>query len=226
MMKTASRMATGLVVVWLCGNLILGMSRATEEKSAISGPQALQLLKEGNDRYAADRSEHKDVSQKRRLELVKGQHPFAVVLTCADSRVPPELVFDRGLGDLFVLRVAGNIADPFVLGSIEYAVEHLHVPLVVVLGHEHCGAVAAALSPKKPGGHLGTLISSVFVGKELPKTTEEMQTAAVRSNVLHQAWAITGRSKVLKKAAEEKHVRIEAGVYHLDSGKVEWLHKK
>jgi carbonic anhydrase len=225
-MRMASRMATASVVIWLCGNLIVGVSRATEERAAISGPQALQLLKEGNDRYAADRSEHKDVSQKRRLELVKGQHPFAVVLTCADSRVPPELIFDRGLGDIFVLRLAGNIADPFVLGSIEYAVEHLHVPLVVVLGHDHCGAVAAALSPKKPSGYLGALIGSVFVGKELPKTTEAMQSAAVRNNVVHQVKTIAGRSEVLKKAAEEKHVQIEAGVYHLDSGKVEWLHKE
>jgi carbonic anhydrase len=225
-MRFTRKLATGLVAVCLCGTLVLAMSRATEEKSAISAPQALQLLKDGNDRYSTDHLEKRDVGQKRRQELVKGQHPFAVVVTCADSRVPPELIFDRGLGDIFVLRVAGNIAEPFVLGSIEYAVEHLHTPLVVVLGHDHCGAVAAALSPEKPSGNLGLLINKVFVGKDLPKAAEPMHLAAEKNNVLHQVEAITSHSDVLKKAAEEKQVQIEAALYHLDSGKVEWLDKK
>ncbi len=102
---------------------------------------------------------------RRRALLAKGQHPHAVILSCADSRVAPELLFDQGLGDLFVLRVAGNISDPFVLGSIEYAVEHLHAPLIVVLGHESCGAVAAALTKVDFPGNLGTLIKEVHVGK-------------------------------------------------------------
>jgi carbonic anhydrase len=225
-MRIAATLTMTLAAVCLCGSLVLGISAAKEEKSPVSAAQALQLLKEGNERYAADRLEQKDIGQKRRLELVQGQHPFAVVVTCADSRVPPELIFNQGLGDVFVLRVAGNIADPFILGSIEYAVEHLHAPLVVVLGHDHCGAVAAALNPHKPSGNLGMLISHVFVGKELPKATEAMHLAAVKNNVLHQAAAVTAHSEVLKKAAEEEQVRIEAAVYHLESGKVEWLEKK
>ncbi len=225
-MKIAARLTMGLVAVCLCGSLALRTSRATEEKSLVSASQALQLLKKGNDRYATDRLAQQDAGRQRRLELVQGQHPFAVVVACADSRVPPELIFNQGLGDIFVLRVAGNIADPFVLGSIEYAVEHLHTPLVVVLGHDHCGAVSAALNPKKPGGNLGMLIRHVFVGKHLPKATEAMHLAAVKNNVLHQAAAITEHSDVLRKAAEEKQFRIEAAVYHLDSGKVEWLEKK
>jgi carbonic anhydrase len=224
-MRVAPKLTLGLCVLWLCGSLVL-ISVAREEKPAISAPQALQLLKEGNERFLAGHSEHKNSGEKRRLELVEGQHPFAVVVTCADSRVPPELIFDRGLGDVFVLRVAGNIADPYILGSIEYAVEHLHVPLVVVMGHDHCGAVAAALAPKKPGGDLGMLISNVFVGDHLPKATEAMQSAAVRNNVLHQTAIVGERSEVLKKAAAEKHVQIEAAIYHLHSGKVEWLNRK
>jgi carbonic anhydrase len=224
--RIAPKVALKLAAVCLCGGLIFGISRAAEEKSAISAPQALQLLKDGNARFSADRAQTKDTSQKRRLELVKGQHPFAVVLACADSRVSPELIFDQGLGDIFVLRVAGNIADPFVLGSVEYAVEHLHTPLIVVLGHDHCGAVAAALSPKKPGGNLGMVINRVFVGKQLPQSTEAMHLAAAKNNAIHQAKSITDSSEVLKKAVDEKHIQIEAGLYHLDSGKVEWLEQK
>jgi carbonic anhydrase len=220
-----TKLSRELMAICLCCALILGISRAAEEKPAISASRALQLLKEGNDRYAADRSQQQDTSQARRLELVKGQHPIAVVIACADSRVPPELIFNQGLGDVFVLRVAGNIADPFVLGSVEYAVEHLHVPLVVVLGHDHCGAVAAALNLKKPGGNLGMLIANVFVGGRLPPSAEAMHLAAVKNNVLHQAEAVTSRSETLKKAADEKEIQIEPAVYHLDSGKVEWLKK-
>ncbi len=201
------------------------MLYAAEEKAAISAEQAWQLLKEGNDRFAADRLEHKDLGQKRRLELLKGQHPIAVVLACADSRAAPELIFNQGLGDIFVLRVAGNIADPFVLGSAEYAVEHLHTPLLVVLGHEQCGAVAAALDAEITGGNLRTVINNVYIGKHLPPQPDAALSAAVRNNVLHQAELITDRSYFLKKAADEKKLKIVAGVYHLDSGKVEWLDK-
>src|SRR5205085_10520354 len=137
------------------------------------------LLKEGNGRFAAGKLAVKDVGAQRRATLAKGQHPFAVVLACADSRVPPELVFDQGLGELFVLRVAGNLADPFVLGSIEYAVEHLHTPLIVVLGHENCGAVAAALTKAAFPGNLGTLVKEVHVGKNLPMERAAALPAAV-----------------------------------------------
>src|SRR5439155_1280302 len=132
--------SVGAVILAL---FLVGRVRA---EAPVTGAQALERLKAGNTRFAADKSNPKNIGKDRRAVLAKGQHPFAVVLTCADSRVAPELVFDQGLGDLFVLRVAGNIADPFVLGSIEYAVEHLHTPLIVVLGHESCGAVAAALT--------------------------------------------------------------------------------
>jgi carbonic anhydrase len=222
-MKTIRKQTLCLVAIVFAGGAYFNLLYAAEEKTAISAQQALQILKDGNDRFAADRLEHKDLSQERRLELVNGQHPFAVVLTCADSRVPPELIFNQGLGDIFVLRVAGNIADPFVLGSIEYAVEHLHTPLVVVLGHEKCGAVAAALGTEKPGGNLGMVINDVYIGEQLPNQAEAALSAAVRNNVLHQVEMTTGRSDVLKKAVDEKKLKIVSGVYHLDSGKVEWL---
>src|SRR5262249_21918335 len=139
----------------------------------VTSAQALERLKAGNDRFSDDKTGERKIGKDRREELAKGQHPFAVILTCADSRVAPELVFDTGLGDLFVLRVAGNVTDPAVIGSIEYAVEHLHAPLIVVMGHEACGAVKAALGGQPLPGDLGTLIKMVRAGRDLPKDPAE-----------------------------------------------------
>ncbi len=148
--------SSAVAVCWLITTLTLSV-RAAEEPAA-TPEQALRFLKEGNQRFAADRLAAKDVGAAKRKELVAGQRPFAILLSCADSRVPPEIVFDQGLGDLFVVRVAGNISEPFALGSIDYAVEYLHVPLIVVLGHEQCGAVASALGTRRPEGNLGKLV--------------------------------------------------------------------
>src|SRR6476661_5513416 len=115
------------------------------ETAALSADDALAKLMAGNQRYTRHKEQHPDESLARRKELIGGQHPFAIVLGCADSRVSPELLFDQGLGDLFVIRVAGNIADDAILGSIEYAIEHLGAKLILVLGHEKCGAVSAAV---------------------------------------------------------------------------------
>src|SRR5437773_310046 len=153
-----------MMVLWIP----LGSQAFGQEKSALTAEQAWERLKKGNEKFVADKSAAQDLGAERRRELAKGQHPFAIVLTCADSRVAPEYIFNQGLGDIFVLRVAGNIADPFVLGSIEYAVEHLHSPLIVVLGHSKCGAVDAAMGESKPTGNLGKLISEVHIGKDLP----------------------------------------------------------
>src|SRR4051795_13565486 len=128
---------------------------------SLPADRALARLLEGNGRYARHKEQHPDETLARRKELETGQHPFAVILSCADSRVPPELVFDQGLGDLFVIRVAGNIADDDVLGSIEYAVEHLHTKLILVLGHEKCGAVSAAVEGNHDPGHLESLLSAI-----------------------------------------------------------------
>jgi carbonic anhydrase len=151
--------------------------------------------------------------------LAKGQAPFALVLTCADSRVAPELVFDQGLGDLFVLRVAGNISEPAVLGSIEYALEHLHTPLIVVIGHESCGAVKAAVEGGHLDGNLSWLIERVYVGKGKPKDMKE----AVKTNALRQAALLSEQSKIIKELVHNKRVQIVAGAYSLSTGKVDWF---
>src|SRR5207245_4280782 len=117
---------------------------AHPEQPSVAPAEAISKLKEGNGRYASGNLQHPGQTTERRAKLTKSQHPFAIIVSCSDSRVPPELVFDQGLGDLFVLRVAGNVIDDHSLGSIEYAVDHLAVRLIVVLGHQRCGAVHAA----------------------------------------------------------------------------------
>jgi carbonic anhydrase len=195
-----------LVYVWTAGN--------AQEKPGLTPEQAWQRLKAGNERFATDKLQAKDLGTRRRKELPKGQHPFAVVLSCADCRAPPEYVFDRGLGDLFVLRVAGNISDPFVLASIEYAVKQVRVPLVVVLGHNECGAVKAAL---------GKVVAEVQVGRILPAAKDTALAAGIENNVRRQTELLTSRSAVSKTHAEQKKVRIVSGVYRLSTGKVDWF---
>jgi carbonic anhydrase len=125
-----------------------------------SADQALALLMAGNRRHVSDKHAHPNRSASRRGEVIERQEPFAVILGCADSRVPTAVVFDQGIGDLFVVRIAGNLVDDLVLGSIEYAIEHLHVPLVVVLGHSRCGAIAAAFD-RHARGHIATLVNAL-----------------------------------------------------------------
>ena len=209
----------------LLATLFLAASLARAEE-APSGAKALEQLKAGNARFTSDKPVAKYLSKERRQELAVGQQPFAIILTCADSRVAPELVFDQGLGDLFVLRVAGNVADPVVLGSIEYAVEHLHSPLIVVMGHEKCGAVKAAIGGGQLEGNLGWLIKQIDVGRDLPNDPAARLDAAVKNNVLHQARLLTEKSAVIKEFAHSNRVNIVSAVYSLETGKVKWLDPK
>lgn len=206
----------------LCLTLLLLWLPAYAQEKLPTADVALQKLKEGNARFVADKPTAKDTG-KVREKLAQGQHPFAIVLTCADSRVAPELVFDQGLGQLFVLRVAGNIADPNNIGSAEYGVHHLHAPLIVVLGHESCGAVEAVVAGAKIEGNLGTLLKSVQPGKDLPKDKTAALASGVRANAQYQAEQLTKQSKVIKELVESGRVKIVTGIYSLKTGEVEWL---
>jgi len=144
---------------------------ATEPAPAKLTPdQALERLLQGNQRYVAGKATHPDQTAERRLGLASGQAPFAIILTCADSRVAPELFFDQGLGDLFVIRNAGNILDDHVIGSMEYAVEHLHAGLIVVVGHGQCGAVSAAVAGGEVPGHIRSVTEAIAPALEDDKT--------------------------------------------------------
>lgn len=194
---------------------------AQNRRTAPADP--LVRLLEGNARFRSAMALHPDQSPGRRFSLTMGQHPFACVLTCADSRVPPELIFDEGLGDLFVIRVAGNIADDAVLGSIEYAVSHLKVPLVMVLGHEKCGAVEAALRGERPG-HVRSLVRAIRPAvAEARRLPGDPLDQAVRQNARLVARQIRDSAPVLRGFVAAGRLRVVAARYSLDGGDVALL---
>jgi carbonic anhydrase len=192
--------------------------------AAPTADEALKRLKEGNARFVADMPKEAEVGSKKRIELAQGQRPIAVVLTCADSRAAPEIIFDKGLGVLFVIRVAGNVGGPEVYASIEYALAELKTPLIVVLGHTSCGAVAAALKAKEqPSDNLKHLVSLIHTGGDLPKDKGAALDAAVRNNVLFQTRLLTSKSPIIQDFAATGRVKIVPAVYDLKTGVVHWL---
>jgi carbonic anhydrase len=206
------------------GALLLAAGvRAASDGSALSADEALKQLMAGNKRYADGKATRRHQDAARRSEVAKGQEPMATILSCSDSRVPPEIVFDQGLGDLFVVRVAGNIAEAHGAGSIEYAVEHLGSPLIVVLGHERCGAVEATLNGGDAHGHIQWLVDAIrpAVDKAKGKQGDALDNA-VTSNVT----MVVERLKTLMKpslAEMAKRVKIVGAHYDLDTGVVELL---
>lgn len=189
----------------------------------LSARKALEKLKEGNQRFCKDNLGHEKQDAGRRGELAGGQEPFAVILSCADSRVVPELVFDTGLGEIFVVRVAGNIANTSSIASIEYAIQHLNpkVNLVVVLGHEGCGAVKAALGGGDCGHHLNMLLAHLqpAVSQSTGKTDGAKLVNTVKKNAKLTAKKLGEASKPF----ERKSLEIVPAYYNLASGKVDFL---
>jgi carbonic anhydrase len=167
---------------------------------------------------------HPHLTSARQRELAAGQHPHAAILSCADSRVAPEIVFDQGLGDLFDVRVAGNIAADAELASLEYAAEHLACPLIVVMGHQRCGAVSAAVAGGEAAGHLPALLAAIkpAVLKAATLSGDRVDNA-VRLNVENVVRQLRESTPVLAKMTAEGHIRIVGAVYSLDTGKVAWL---
>ncbi len=186
---------------------------------SVSAQSALTQLKSGNKRFASDKPTHERQDGGRRAELGGGQQPFAIILSCADSRVIPELVFDTGLGELFVVRVAGNVANTSSIASIEYAVAHLGTKLIVVLGHESCGAVTAAIDSSDNGYNLNHLLAHILpaVNKTTGKKTVER---VVKTNAKMTAKELEARSPIIAKA---KGLKIVPAYYELVTGKVKFL---
>ena len=205
--------------------LLAGVGAWAQEPAA--GPaadEALAKLMAGNQRYVRHEQQHPNQSLARRKELGAGQHPFAVIVGCADSRVSPELLFDQGLGDLFVIRVAGNIVNDAVLGSIEYAVEHLGTKLVMVLGHEKCGAVSAAVEGGIAAGHIKAVVAAIQPSVEAcGKESGDSIHNCVIANARRAARQVRESEPLLKDAVEKHGVKVVAADYALDSGKVNLL---
>jgi carbonic anhydrase len=197
------------------------------EKMEISqaGEAALKRLMEGNERYASSNSRHPHQSMERRSEMNNGQHPFALVLGCSDSRIPPEIIFDQGLGDIFVVRVAGNISSKAVLGSVEYAVLHLRVPLVMVLAHSDCGAVTASLSDAgQHDGHIAGLTAAISpaieVAEGLPGNAVDNTAKANARMVVDQ---LKKSEPVIRDFVRNGKVAVVPAFYDLKTGVVDIL---
>jgi len=228
---------------------------AHSDQPIVPPTDAISRLKEGNARFTAGNVQHPHESSddrsymaknsyenagmislgmtaeqaaKRRAELIKSQHPFAIILSCSDSRVPPELVFDEGLGDLFIVRVAGNVLNDEGLGSIEYGVDVLGARLILVLGHQSCGAVDAAMktvaAKGKAPGHIQSLVTAIKpVVNSTPKADLETM---IKANVKHVVDALRSSTPVLKTKVDSGDVQVIGGYYTLDTGAVTFLDGK
>jgi carbonic anhydrase len=196
----------------------------TKESGQSHARFALAELKSGNTHHVAHRYSHPHETAARLRQLASGQHPHAEVLSCADSRVPREILFDQGLGDLFVVRVAGNVVSDTELGSLEYGAEHLHVPLLIVLGHQHCGAVTAAVEGGEAPGHISALTEllrpAVEKTRGMPGDRVEN---AVRANVEMMVKQLRTSGPLLEKLVSNGELKVVGAVYSLDTGKVTWL---
>src|SRR6266545_1029476 len=252
-MKKSQIVCCIIVVSLLCENHCARAADPTQPDQPIVSPaEAISRLKEGNGRFTAGNPQHphesvverkymaadsyenagmislgmtSEQAAKRRAELTKSQHPFAIVLSCSDSRVPPEIVFDEGLGDLFIVRVAGNVLNNEGLGSIEYGVDILGARLIVVLGHQSCGAVDAAMktvaAKGKAPGHIQSLVTAIKpVVDSTPKGDLD---TTIKANVKHVVDALRSSTPILKARVDSGDVQVIGGYYTLDTGAVTFL---
>ncbi len=220
------------------GSLVVAARAAAAPLPGVANPappsltpdQALAALKEGNRRFLAGRAVEPDRRGIRRLEIAKAQYPIAVLVSCSDSRVPPELLFGRGLGELFIIRNAGNTLDTVAMGSLEYAVAELNVPLVVVMGHERCGAVAAAVSVVEQGttfpGSIGRMVEPIIpaVLAARAQGAKDLLDASVRANVSRTVDRLRRFSEpMVLDRTKSGRLRIVGARYDLDDGNVDFF---
>jgi len=185
--------------------------------------QSLEKLMKGNARFATGWMCHPNQSVEHRVHSISGRHPFAIVVSCSDSRVPPEIIFDQGIGDIFVVRTAGEVMDNASLGTVEYGVEHLHIPLVVVLGHDNCGAVKAAITGEAPG-HMNYLVQAIKPAVDRAKGMKgDLLDNAIDANTLDVVATLQATKPILSEAVKEGTLKIVGARYHFNSGAVEIL---
>jgi len=217
-MKTTSKFTFAAVVSLF--SIVAILFAADHPAPSVGADAALAKLKEGNARFVNSKVSQGKPTAARRAETAQAQHPFAIILGCADSRTSPEIIFDQSIGDLFVVRNAGNLVDEHALGSIEYAVEHLGARLIVVLGHKRCGAVIAALASDSAPGHVQSVVRDIQPAVQATKGKPGDATdLAIAENTRLMAAKIRSEANLGDLA---KDVRIISAVYDLDNGKVEW----
>ncbi|MFM7577297.1 MAG: carbonic anhydrase [Microcystaceae cyanobacterium] len=202
------------------GNHLVNPPIASAQNKDVTPEQALTKLIEGNNRFVNQKRTNRNQNIERLVEVAQGQAPFAAILGCADSRVPGEIVFDQGLGDLFVCRIAGNIATAEEIGSLEFGTLVLGAKVIMVMGHERCGAVQAAIKGGELPGQVGSLIKSIDIGNVPPKSevSGDLDKAA-KANVLHQVETLK-KSPILTELIAKNQLQIVGAYYDLDTGKV------
>jgi carbonic anhydrase len=225
------RASTALLGFCICqGSCCLGADSAAIPKAhmRLLREATLTLLKEGNSRFVSGQMQHPNLdAEQRKLTVTEGQQPFATVLACSDSRDPVELIFDRGIGDLFVVRVAGNVAGISELATIEYGLGHLGTPLFVVMGHTKCGAVTAVATGAELHGHLVKLAEKIQPAADKAKaqkpSPEELVPRAIEANVWNVMEEVLKQSDVVRDLVIESQVHMVGALYDLESGTVKWL---
>jgi carbonic anhydrase len=217
--------AVGLLVA---NQVIQAADPAHSDQPSVAPAEAISKLKEGNARYTSGSLQHPGQTADRRTELARTQHPFAAILSCSDSRVPPEVVFDQGLGDLFIVRVAGNVINDEGLGSLEYTVDHLGTRLILVLGHQRCGAVDAAretiAAKGKAPGHIQSLVTAIKPAVEA--TAKDDLETTIKANVKNVVQALRSATPILKAEVDSGKIQVIGGYYSLDTGAVTFLDEK
>ncbi len=222
----------GAAAVLACGMWSVGCAssngsgaRALDNETVSTPEAAMRTLRDGNQRYVSGRADHPAQGSARRMETSTGQAPFAVIVSCSDSRVPPEIVFDRGIGELFIIRAAGNLVDDFAMGSVEFGVAVAGAPLVVVMGHEACGAVKASMAQvddpsNRPPGAISTLTDAIEPAvRDSRRMGGDPVEAAIEANVRRTVDQL-GRSPILSEAIAAGNLEIVGARYDLDTGRV------
>jgi carbonic anhydrase len=214
------RFVLAVAVSVVFGAVVFASSGSAKEEG-VSAEKAWERLMKGNKRFTSGKMIHEKTGKKWRQEIAKAQKPLAVVVTCSDSRLAPELIFDRGLGEIFVVRTAGNVVDPIAIGSIEYALEHLGAKLVVVLGHERCGAVKATVDGGKFSPNITAIAKKIEPSmKKAKKEQGDLVDNTVRENVKSVVQELEVSKPVIGKMIKDEDVEVIGAYYDLDSGKV------
>jgi carbonic anhydrase len=226
---TTRKILVGVLVagLFICGG---AASSTGPETSAVSPDKALQNLKEGNERFVSGKSSHPRMDSARVIETSKnGQHPFATILTCSDSRVPAELIFDQGIGDIFIVRVAGNVCSTDEAGTIEYGAGHLGSPLLVVLGHTGCGAVTAVATGAEVHGNIAPLVANIkpAVAKASAANPHlsgtDLVPEAIKANCWQSIESLFKSSEEVRELVKSGKLKVVAAIYNISTGKIGWL---
>lgn len=194
-----------------------------------SPTDVLEALAKGNQRFVSGKPEYPHQDAARKAEATQGQHPVATVISCSDSRVPPELIFDKGLGDLFIIRVIGNIGSLDETGSAEYGTEHLNTPVLVVLGHTKCGAVTAAVTHAEVHGSIPPVLAHITPAVRTTKhdhpnlKDDELIAEAIKANVFHSIQELFDRSSIIRHRVSSGKLKIVGAIYDISNGQVNWL---